>query len=166
MNLLIAILLQFTPVWSGNGYGHMNIYIVEHDLHLSDTLAVYSQNRCVGVSVANTEQFDIIASADDGTGNGFAVNDTIVFVTSRNTPLAATYSSELPHWSMGRYEQGGSAFVRLTADVVTRNRTLPYLITLPPGTYDLFGRKLQGKPQRGVVYVMVGHGKAVKFLCL
>ena len=84
---------HFKTVWEGlNGLNHMNINVVSatlEDVPLSvdDEIAVFSGSKCVGttkltqsiVSSDNTTFLSILASQDDGSGNGFSDNDTIVF---------------------------------------------------------------------------------------
>ena len=155
MKLLLLILLtQFKPVWYGNGYAHMNIHVVEHNLS-GDTIAVFNRGLCCGFAAITADYFNIIASADDGSGNGFTQGDSIEFVAASGLPLTATYFNDLLHW-VSLYEQNGSAFVRLWADVVTKYHVPDARqMVIKPGVYDLQGRKITIK-KKGVIYIING----------
>ena len=97
--ILIAILLagnvgaqsHFTPAFEGNGYDHMNIYIVESiiegmDMQAGDEIAVFDGDICAGVFTLTEPLIDstigfINASRADstGAGNGYEPGNTISF---------------------------------------------------------------------------------------
>ena len=127
---------HFTTVWQGlNGLNHMNINVVSaivEDLPLSvdDEIAVFSGSACVGtakltksiVPTDNTTFLTILASQNDGSGNGFIENDTIIFKIwdSKNmTELQANgvvYHSDISTWkTTGRYVPGATTVVDITS---------------------------------------------------
>ncbi|MDX8339288.1 T9SS type A sorting domain-containing protein [Draconibacterium sp. IB214405] len=101
--LLITILLatgvgaqsHFTPAFEGNGYDHMNIYIVESiiegmDMQTGDEIAVFDGDICAGVFmlteplIDSTLGFINASKADQDTsgaylGNGYEPGNTISF---------------------------------------------------------------------------------------
>ena len=81
---------HFVPVWEGNGYDHMNIYLTEitegtSSLQPGDEIAVYDGELCVGVAVSqnqNQNLYSIAVSADDPTTDirdGFTSGNEISF---------------------------------------------------------------------------------------
>lgn len=166
--LLLILFTQFKPVWHGNGYAHMNIHIVEHSLCIGDTIGAYSGLHCVGAAAVESTYVNIIASSADGRDLGFVPGDTIVFATKSNTPLRATYYKELPHWvTTGKFEQNGSAFVRLDCDIVTlqRARITPQNESKQVKYYTLLGQEVKlHEIVKGIVYIEVDSGVAKKIL--
>lgn len=121
---------HFVKIWDGeNGFGHMNIYVVtalldDEPLQANDEIAVFSKNFCVGTvkleSEAGAELVNLIASLDDGTGNGFTDGDTIIFKVwdhsdqAEKTVFNVEYRTDLDTWlSDGRYMHNESSFVDL-----------------------------------------------------
>jgi len=81
---------HFVPVWGPNAYQPMNIYVVEAillnlDLEPEDEIAVFDDSICVGVAAVGetapceSDPLPIVVSKDDGSGNGFAEGDSIIF---------------------------------------------------------------------------------------
>ena len=125
---------HFTTVWQGlNGLNHMNINVVsalleDVPLSIGDEIAVFSGSRCVGaakliqsiVPSDNTTSLTILASQDDGTGNGFVDNDTIIFKIWDNKNQselqvnAAVYLNDISTWKTnGKYSPGATAVVEI-----------------------------------------------------
>jgi len=92
LNLNILAQNHFQPIFSGNPYQAMNIYVVkaEHngqDLRVGDEIGIFYNDICVGAAILNTvvsssNILSIVASADDPTTtelDGFQEGGTIVF---------------------------------------------------------------------------------------
>lgn len=129
---------HFNTVWQGeNGQNHMNFMIVSaslEDLPLSvdDEIAVFSGSNCVGTAKLtktinandNTTFVSFSASQDDGSGNGFISNDTIIFKIWNNLTQkeilakAITYRNNVSTWSTnGKYAGSATAVVELVSFV-------------------------------------------------
>lgn len=127
---------HFTPVWEGNGYSHMNIYVVNgsidgQPLQLGDEIAVFSGTKCVGAAVVNnTAMVSIITSANDGTGNGFSTADSITFKIWDKSEakevelINVTYNTTFEWWSTGTFEAHGSAFAAIDALNIHKKKVL------------------------------------------
>ena len=134
---------HFKTVWEGlNGLNHMNINVVSatlEDMPLSvdDEIAVFSGSKCVGttkltqsiVSSDNTTFLSILASQDDGSGNGFSDNDTIVFkiwdskTQSELQVNGVVYRNDVSTWKTnGRYSPGATTVVEIASySVITQS---------------------------------------------
>lgn len=134
---------HFKTVWEGlNGLNHMNINVVSatlEDVPLSvdDEIAVFSGLKCVGttkltqsiVSTDNTTFLSILASQDDGSGNGFSDNDTIVFkiwdskTQSELQVNGVIYRNDVSTWKTnGRYSPGATTVVEIASySVITQS---------------------------------------------
>ena len=134
---------HFKTVWEGlNGLNHMNINVVSatlEDVPLSvdDEIAVFSGSKCVGttkltktiVSSDNTTFLSILASQDDGSGNGFIENDTIVFkiwdskTQSELQVNGVVYRSDVSTWKTnGKYSPAATAVVEIASyNVITQS---------------------------------------------
>lgn len=127
---------HFTTVWQGeNGQNHMNFMVVSailEDLPLgaNDEIAVYSGLLCVGakkltqtiISGNNSTFISLTASADDGTKNGYVVNDTIIFKIwdSKNNKemraVAVKYRNDISSWlTSGKFTVGSTAVVEIVS---------------------------------------------------
>lgn len=137
-----AATTHFRTVWAGeNGQNHMNFIVISavlEDLPLAagDEIAVYSGSACVGakklsqtINPADNSTFlTVIASQDDGTGNGFIENDAVVFKYWDNTNQKemvvkeVNYQSDEPTWSVtGKFSAGATAVVKLNSySVITQ----------------------------------------------
>ena len=123
---------HFTTVWSGNGYNHMNFMIVlaqvdETDLSAGDEIGIFDGNLCVGAAVltgavSSDDMLTMVASSDDGTGNGYTEEDTIlyrVYLKSTDEEIdicSAIYTENENLDSDGKFKVGGSAAVSLSCD--------------------------------------------------
>jgi hypothetical protein len=59
---------HFSPVWKGNGYNHMNIYILDTEgLDNGDEIGIFDNKLCVGTGVMDTgkDYISIVVSMDD-----------------------------------------------------------------------------------------------------
>ena len=134
---------HFKTVWEGlNGLNHMNINVVSatlEDVPLSvdDEIAVFSGSKCVGttkltktiVSSDNTTFLSILASQDDGSGNGFSENDTIVFkiwdskTQSELQVNGVVYRNDVSTWKTnGKYSPAATAVVEIASyNVITQS---------------------------------------------
>ena len=131
---------HYTTVWQGeNGQNHMNFIVISailEDLPLAvgNEIAVFSGSACVGAKkltqvinkTDNTTFLTIPASQDDGTGNGFVDNDTIIFKIWDNvnqkemTIKQLTYRNDQSTWSTnGRFSAGATAVAELVSYVET-----------------------------------------------
>jgi parallel beta-helix repeat protein len=127
---------HFITVWEGlNGLNHMNINIVSavlEDIPLSvdDEIAVFSGSACVGTSKLtkaivpddNSTFLTILASQNDGSGNGFIDNDTIVFKiwnskTQNELQVnSVVYRNDVSTWKTnGRYSPGATTVVEIAS---------------------------------------------------
>lgn len=132
---------NFTPIWEGNGFGHMNIYIVNAELDKQalqpgDQIGIFAGDDCVGfTTIENTYphsaylKADIITSMNDGTGNGFNETDSIIFKiwdVSENKLvdfINATYFNDIDFWTTdGKFSQHGSAFVSLEGKNIVKKK--------------------------------------------
>lgn len=125
---------HYTTVWQGqNGQNHMNFIIVSAllenvPLAAGDEIAVFSGSNCVGarklsetINPADNSTFlTVIASQDDGSGNGFMENDTVIFKYWDNTnqkEMAVrelAYQSDEATWlTNGRFSPGATAVIKL-----------------------------------------------------
>jgi len=78
---------HFTKVWSGGAVNPMSIYVIgatidDNPLSVGDEVAVFDNDKCVGVSVVESEvgptsPLIVISSKDDGTGNGYTPGNPI-----------------------------------------------------------------------------------------
>ena len=120
----------------------MNINVVSatlEDVPLSvdDEIAVFSGSKCVGttkltktiISSDNTTFLSILASQDDGSGNGFSDNDTIVFKiwdikTQRELQVnGVVYRNDVSTWKTnGKYSPAATAVVEIASyNVITQS---------------------------------------------
>lgn len=127
---------HFTTVWQGeNGQNHMNFIVVSAlaeglPMGVNDEIAVFSGTSCVGASkltqtlTAGTSSSYVFlkASADDGTGNGFIANDTIIFklwdaeTQKEMLAKAVTYRSDVSSWlTTGHYSPGATSVVEIVS---------------------------------------------------
>jgi len=126
---------HFTTVWQGqNGQNHMNFMIVsavleKMPLSVDDELAVFSGTKCVGATkllqainpADKTTFLNISASQDDGSGNGFTENDTVIFKIWDNKNLkeivakSVVYRKDISSWlTSGRYTASATSVVEIT----------------------------------------------------
>ena len=134
---------HFKTVWEGlNGLNHMNINVVSATLEdvplaVDDEIAVFSGSKCVGttkltktiVSSDNTTFLSILASQDDGSGNGFSDNDTIVFkiwdskTQSELQVNGVVYRNDVSTWKTnGKYSPAATAVVEIASyNVITQS---------------------------------------------
>ena len=76
---------QYHPIWEGNPYNRMNLWVVElngYDYQTGDEIGVFDTNKCVGVGViqgkiSKDQPLIITTSQDDGSQNGFTNNNRI-----------------------------------------------------------------------------------------
>lgn len=127
---------HFITVWQGeNGQDHMNFMVVSAvvegvALSVDDEIAVFSGSKCVGAAklmkainpADNTTFLNFSASRDDGSGNGFVENDTIIFKIWDNknqnevVVTSATYRSEISTWlTTGKYSAGATSVVAIAS---------------------------------------------------
>ncbi len=126
---------HFTTVWQGqNGQNHMNFMVVSAileklPLSVDDELAVFSGTKCVGAakltkainSADNSTFLTFSASQDDGSGNGFTENDTIIFKIWDNKNLkeivakSVVYRNNISTWNTsGRFSASATSVVEIT----------------------------------------------------
>lgn len=148
---------HFTTVWQGqNGQNHMNFMIVSavlenQPLSVDDELAVFSGTKCVGATkllkainpADKTTFLSISASQDDGSGNGFTENDTVIFKIWDNKNLkeivakSVVYRKDISTWlASGRYSASATSVVE-----ITHNTELTQTIQLVKGN-NLFSTYL------------------------
>ena len=133
---------HFVPVWTGKGVDHMNINVYSarldgQDLEIGDEIGIFDGTKCVGVgqvqqSISQTHVLDIIASRDEGTGNGYVSGNTITYKfydkskTLEVLNITASYSSAEANWIIdGRYAVGGTSFVSLNG-ATTATQTISF----------------------------------------
>lgn len=126
---------HFITVWQGqNGQNHMNFMVVSAileklSLSVDDELAVFSGSKCVGaakltkaINPADKSTFlNFSASQDDGSGNGFTENDTIIFKIWDNknqkeiVAKSVVYRKDISSWlTSGRYSASATSVVEIT----------------------------------------------------
>lgn len=130
---------HFVPVWSGNGFQHMNVFVTQaqiHDINMSenDEIAVFDGQDCVGMvklSSPINQYIAFVASKDDpGTSqiDGFTNNNNIIFKIW-DSDLQIEYS--VPHLQVNYIDsnpvflQGETIVVSLNVPVLT-----PKILTL------------------------------------
>ncbi|HOD55580.1 MAG TPA: hypothetical protein PKJ08_13710, partial [Candidatus Cloacimonadota bacterium] len=147
---------HFTPVWSGNGFQHMNFFIssaLVNDSYLGpeDEIAVYDGQYCVGAVRLNQMIYNypsgtvsIPVSLDDPTTlqiDGYTVGNTVSFRIWKNDtqreytepPIIADYIQGTPVFQIG-----STALVQLS---VSDNIMRPvYLSPQPPHAGQVFGQ--------------------------
>ena len=127
----VVVTTHFTPIWTGKGFDHMNIYIYSAkldgvDLAPGDEIGIFDGTICVGVgtltvTITSIKTLDIAVSRNDGSGNGYTAGNAISFKffdssTNMEMPnVTAVYATTDPSWSMdGKFAVGASAFAELT----------------------------------------------------
>ncbi len=126
---------HFITVWQGqNGQNHMNFMVVsaileKQPLSVDDELAVFSGTKCVGAvkltkainPLDKTTFLTFSASQDDGSGNGFTENDTIIFKIWDNKNLkeivakSVVYRKDISTWlTSGRFTASATSVVEIT----------------------------------------------------
>jgi len=80
---------HFKPVWTGNPYERMNLWLIEakiedYDLSINDEIGIFDNNKCVGVgtvkdNISVDKPLVISISKDDGISNGFIEGNEISF---------------------------------------------------------------------------------------
>jgi hypothetical protein len=127
---------HFTTIWQGeNGQNHMNFIVVSAlveglPMGINDEIAVFSGTSCVGTSkltqtlTAGTSSTYVFlkASADDGSGNGFIANDTIVFklwdskTQKEMLAKAVKYRNDISSWlTTGHFSPGATSVVEIVS---------------------------------------------------
>lgn len=133
---------HFNKIWEGNGYGHMNIYIINATidslpLEIGDEVGVFDGSKCVGCTVVTEDYMmkdkfvcNVIASMDDSTGNGFKTgNDIIIKLWDKSKQqeskvIGVHYHDNIDFWSLGKFNQNGSAFIDLFAANIYKKKLL------------------------------------------
>lgn len=122
---------HFIPMWTGNGLDHMNINVIRAtldgaDLDPGDEIGLFDGALCVGAARLNaiidhTHILYMVASRDDGTGNGYTPGHPIRYklwdssAGEENDAPEALYDDTQPQWSTsGLYEPSATAVVALT----------------------------------------------------
>ncbi len=114
----------YHTIWKGNGYNHMNIYVknscAEGRLfYPGDEIAVYDQDRCVGVSVVShldEEYISLIASADDPATeeiDGFVAGNKITLKVWCNSKELVINNFEPTPIDISGFEPEGSVMLNL-----------------------------------------------------
>ncbi len=135
-NLTVEPDAHFKTVWQGeNGQNHMNMNVVSATLEglqlsVADEIALFSGADCVGTiklkeSINSSDQstfLTIHASQNDGSNNGFADNDTIIFkIWDSKNQLeilvnSVTYKNDIASWiTSGKYVPGATSTVKIEA---------------------------------------------------
>lgn len=135
LNFCLSIIFainHFSPVWSGNGFQHMNIFVTQaqiynNNLTINDEIAVFDGIYCVGM-IKLQSQIDqyvtFVASKDDpGTPaiDGFTNNNPLIFKIW-DDDAQIEYSS--PYLQV-TYETQNSAFYQ--GETVVLNLNVPVL---------------------------------------
>jgi hypothetical protein len=122
---------HFTPVWTGNGFDHMNINIYSAkidgvELEAGDEIGIFEGSICVGVGILNstisqTNTLDIAVSKNDGSGNGYTPGNAITYklydksIAVEISTVGAIYSDLDPSWSTdGKFAISATAFAGLS----------------------------------------------------
>ena len=129
---------HFVPSWAGNGNEQMNINIYSAridsvDLEAGDEIGIFDGTLCVGSGIltqglSGSSTLAILASMDDGTGNGYTPGNAItykIYDKSKTTEIAnvgAAYSDSLDTWSTdGKFSANETAFVELTGRRIVKH---------------------------------------------
>ena len=122
---------HFAPVWTGNGFDHMNINVYSAkidgvDMEAGDEIGIFDGTSCVGAGfltsgLSESATIAIVASRNDGSGNGFTPGNTITYKlydqskTLEIGNVTATYSNADASWSVGgKFEVSATAFTSLS----------------------------------------------------
>jgi hypothetical protein len=122
----------FTPVWTGNGLDHMNIYVTSitvNGVALSpgSEIGVFDGNICVGVAVRPTviqNYIEIRVSKDDPTTemiDGYTIGNPISFRIWDKVSWE-TYTTVITNYSSGKaiFEVGATSIVALSVNLNRR----------------------------------------------
>ena len=159
---------HFITVWQGqNGQNHMNFMVVSAvlekvPLSVDDELAVFSGSKCVGaaklikaINPADKSTFlTFSASQDDGSGNGFTENDTIIFKIWDNKNLkeivakSVVYRKDISTWlTSGRFSASTTSVVE-----ITHNTELTQTIQFVKGNNLFSSYLIPAQPDLSVVF--------------
>lgn len=122
---------HFVPVWTGNGYQHMevmfnSIKINDLDLQSGDEVGIFDGSLCVGSTVltgpvSSQNTLDVSVSMDDGTSNGYTSGNPIayrVYIKSSGDEInvcSSVYDGSNSGWvTDGKFKVGGTAVVSLS----------------------------------------------------
>lgn len=119
---------HFTPIWSGNGYDHMNIYIYaatldNQQLESGDEIGVFDGDNCVGVAlvegeISESNPLEIRVSKDDpttGDVDGYAEGNNLQFrIWDESRDIEATNIFRSFSFGNGVFNAGASATVSLS----------------------------------------------------
>lgn len=136
---------HFTPVWTGNGVDHMNLYITSaslNDVALSqdNEIGVFDGNVCVGAIKLNSaisNYVSIVVSKNENTEgevNGYTSGHQISFRIWNGT---AEFVVSTPQYTSGTnvFEAGASAVVAINANLLAGDDPLPILKTALNNAY-------------------------------
>jgi PKD repeat protein len=139
LNALQTTQQHFHTVWEGNGTDHMNFNVVTAkidgiDLVAGDEIGLFDGDLCVGAGVltstaSSSNIFSMVASADDGSGNGYTAGNDIVYKLYKRsnakeyTTVSVNYRTDMPGWvTDGKYEINGTAVIEIEASSnITQN---------------------------------------------
>jgi len=132
---IVELQSYFKPVYTGNGYEHMNIYAVEftiNDLPMEkgDEIAVFDGDICVGVGKYDGGNFvSIISSMDDPiteSKDGFTIGNAISFKVwdSSEKVEISDVKSEFATGYPERFENLGTSIVNIKANYTTTDINL------------------------------------------
>jgi hypothetical protein len=123
-----AELTHFKLPWIGNGYNHMNFYVLQNSndyfrFKAGDEIAVYDGELCVGAAKVNGDEklITIAASADDPTTSnkdGFSVDEEAVFKVWNGDSVTTLAQLDYLSDNKGVFEQHGMVSVAIPKEVV------------------------------------------------
>ena len=166
---------HFVPLWTGSGFDQMNINVVKAqldgvNLESGDEIALFDGALCVGMGkltgiIDVTHILLMIASRDDGSGNGYTTGHSITYKfwdksAAREVAVpTAYYYNNNPQWSVtGKYEPSATSFVELTAF-----STLSLIINLKTGWNIFSSNNLPDNTDMKVLFQpLITGGKLIK----
>jgi len=156
----------FNKSWDGNGFSHMNIYIINHNLNIGDEVAVFCNTKCVGTSVVYSEIITIVCSMDDNTGNGFINGDTIIYKTNISDIIDIKYHNNYNFWvTDGHFKAYGSAFIDLYYNIIVPNKNNNIIYDTKLKYYNLLGQEIDVKHLSNyTIYIEIKNGTSRKIL--
>jgi hypothetical protein len=121
---------HFSTSWTGNGYNHMNLYILpEGNLEYEDEIAAYDGDICVGIGIADPAKayISVVASMDDpitkkqdGFING---NEIRLRVWKKETNKEFTIEKvSFRNPDNNKYEESGTSVIQVNLKIPDQNQ--------------------------------------------
>ena len=122
---------HFTPTWEGNGYNHMNIYVLsENKLEAGDEIAAFDGDICVGIGVVDPSKdyISVIATMDDPVTekrDGF-ISGREIQIRAWNKKMNKEYAIEwlsFQNPDKNTYKESGTSIIRMKFQIPEQDQT-------------------------------------------